>query len=239
MQAEPLLRVAGLRRGFGSRPVLEDVSFELAAGGAIAVFGPNGAGKTTLLRVLAGSLRPTAGAVFLDGRSQEDLGRDWYRRIGVVSHKSFLYRRLTVQENLTFYSRMFGLSDSSGRVAERLEVAGLSDRAGQPVSELSRGLEQRLAIARALLHDPDLLLLDEPFAGLDSAAAARLATTLGKLRDAHRAVVLVTHDLRQGKALADQAFVLVDGRLGGLAPVDSDLETFEGSYHRRLARAEA
>lgn len=237
--AAAFLAVRGLRRSYNSTVVLEDVSFDLARGSVLALFGPNGAGKTTLLRTLAGALKPEVGTIHLDGHDRSELGANWFRKVGVVSHASYLYGRLTVRENLTFYGRLFGLRDVAARVSTQLDAAGLADRAEQPARELSRGLTQRLAIARALLHDPELVLLDEPFAGLDTAAADVLTRELESLRGGQRTVLLVTHDLARGAALADHHAVLAHGRYlpmrthpGGGA--DGGPVWFERQYHELL-----
>ena len=230
----PFLSAQNVHRSFNSRVVLQGVSFELDRGEVLAVFGPNGAGKTTLLRTVAGALQPHQGTIRMEGRDQADMGRGWFRRIGYVSHATYLYGRLTAAENLTFYGRLFGLSDVPERVARRLEAVGLTDRAATLTRDLSRGLTQRLAIARALIHDPDLVLLDEPFAGLDAAAARRLASDLEHLRDGRRAVLLVTHDLRQGGALADRCAVLSRGSFRTMSVDSANTESFELEYHRLL-----
>lgn len=236
-EASTFLSVRGLGRSFESAVVLEDVSFDLDRGTVIALFGPNGAGKTTLLRTLAGALRPHAGTIRIDGQDQSVLGREWFRKVGVVSHASYLYGRLSVRENLTLYGRLFRLPDLNRRVQDRLEAAGLADRAARPARELSRGLTQRLAIVRALLHDPELVLLDEPFAGLDTSAATILSRELSKLRDRRRAVLLVTHDLTRGATLADRHAVLNAGRLLPLQTESSQPGALEQEYHRLLGSA--
>lgn len=228
------LHVEDLCRSFGRTRVLRNVSFSLERGSVMSLFGPNGAGKTTLLRVLAGALRPHQGAVLLDGRDRNSWGEDWSRRVGVVSHRSYLYDDLTVTENLRLYATLFALDDVEDRIRHRLEEADLRDRRDQRVGELSRGLRQRLAIARALLHDPQLLLLDEPYAGLDVRAAARLRDTLGGLRDGRRTVILVTHNLHEGRRLADRLNVLSGGRMSELVDSPDDPHAFEALYHRTV-----
>ena len=234
--AAAFLSVDGLVRSFGTRRVLEEVTFTLDRGRVLAVFGPNGAGKTTLLRTLAGALRPHGGQVRLDGRSRADAGRSWFRRVGVVSHATFLWERLSVRENLETYAALFGVPNAAARIRDRLAAAGLAERAEQRAGALSRGLKQRVAITRALLHDPELVLLDEPFAGLDAAAAARLRQDLEALRDGHRAVILVTHDLREGRALADESAVLSRGRFHSMSASRADEVAFESEYHALVGR---
>lgn len=234
----PFISVRGLGRSFGSAPVLNNVSFDLDRGAVLALFGPNGAGKTTLLRTLAGALRPHTGTIDIEGRTQSELGSAWFRRVGVVSHASFLYGRLTVRENLTFFGKLFRLPHVHERVRQRLEAAGLLDRADQPARELSRGLTQRLSIVRALLHDPDLVLLDEPFAGLDTSAASVLTGELQSLKSDQRAVLLVTHDLTRGATLADRHAVLARGRLMTLESDSAGAQSLEQAYQLALATAQ-
>jgi len=211
-ETRTLLEARSLVREFGVVRVVDGVSLSLVPGRVLAVFGPNGAGKTTLLKLLAGGLKPTEGTVVVDGHPVADLARSWRRRIGVVSHQSFLYGHLTVEENLRFYGKLYRLDRLEERVAERLEAVALTDRAHSPVSDLSRGLRQRAALARALLHDPEVVLLDEPFTGLDAHAAEVLRRQLRVLRDGRRAVVLVTHNLTEGVQMADDVAIQVRGR---------------------------
>jgi heme exporter protein A len=206
------LGVSDLARSFGHVRALRGVSFELARGEVLAVFGPNGAGKTTLLRLLAGLLRPDRGEISTFGRRLVPADAAARRRIGLISHASFLYDGLTAAENLEFYARLYGLADRRALVMRALESVGLADRAGSLASTMSRGMTQRLTIARALLHDPELVLLDEPFTGLDQRAAASLRDLLERLRAANRVVVLVTHNLDEGLELATHVAIQVDGR---------------------------
>ena len=165
------LAARGLRRSFGRATVLHDLDLELAPGEALAVAGPNGAGKTTLLRLLAGLLRPTSGEVMILGRPLRD-GPDVRRAVGFLSHQSLLYDDLTLQENLAFAARLYGIERPLEAARHALEAAGLGDRAGESPARLSRGLLQRAALARALIHQPRVLLLDEPFTALDEPSAA-------------------------------------------------------------------
>jgi heme ABC exporter ATP-binding subunit CcmA len=208
----PFLQARDLVREYGAHRAVDGVCLSLYPGRVLSVFGPNGAGKTTLLKMLAGGLRPTSGEVIVGGTPIEGLDRGWRSRIGVVSHQSFLYGHLTVTENLQFYGRLYGLKDLRDRIPERLEEVGLAERATSTVMSLSRGLRQRVALARALLHDPSVVLLDEPFTGLDAHAAEVLRNRLHVLKNGRRAVVLVTHNLTEGFALADEVAIQVRGR---------------------------
>jgi len=207
-----LLEATGLRRAYGHRQVLRDLDLAVSTGEAVAVAGPNGAGKTTLLRVLAGLARPDRGEVRLDGRPLRRDAPDVRRAVGLVSHQTLLYDDLTLHENLTFAARLYGLQTPSAAARLALEEAGLGARADESPRRLSRGLAQRAAIARALLHRPRLLLLDEPFTALDAAASERLRAELGARRAQGLGIVLVTHQLAEAWAVATRIAVIVEGR---------------------------
>jgi heme exporter protein A len=210
----PAVALDGVGRAYGERVALREVSFTLPQGATVAVFGANGAGKTTLLRILAGLLRPHAGSARVLGA--ELPGEAWRARgrIGLLAHDPMLYRDLTVRENLRFHARLHGVED--GRAEALVEQAGLAARADEPVRTLSRGMAQRAAICRAVLHAPELLLLDEPLANLDPGGAAAVAPLIG--RDAGPARVLISHAAEQGLAEADHVLGLRDGRQAIWAP---------------------
>jgi heme exporter protein A len=210
--------VEGLVRRYGERPALDGVSFELREGETLAVFGANGAGKTTLLRVLATLLRPHAGSVTVAGA---ELPREAWRaraRIGYLGHDPLLYPELSGRENLRFHARLFGVG--AERVEEMLAAVGMERRAAEPVRDLSRGMVQRLAAARAVLHDPAVLLLDEPRANLDPAAAKLLDPLIG--RGSSKTRVVVTHDVEGGLAECDAALGLRAGRQAFAGPASAD-----------------
>lgn len=209
----PALEAQGLSRDFGLVHAVDRVDLSVWAGQLLALFGPNGAGKSTLLALLSGILRPTHGRVLTNGRPVQSGDPESHRRFGVLSHRSFLYGRLTARENLRFYGRLYGLGGLEARIEDRLESVGLLDRADLGARTLSRGLRQRLALARTLLHDPDIVLLDEPYTGLDAHASETLRTVLATLKDGRRTVVLVTHQLGQGLQLADRVVIQVRGRI--------------------------
>ncbi len=197
----------GVGRAYGERVALRDVTFTLPPGATVAVFGANGAGKTTLLRILAGLLRPHAGRATVLGAKPE-LARG---RIGLLAHEPMLYRDLSVRENLRFHARLHGVE--LGRVEALLDQVGLAARADDPVRTLSRGMTQRAAICRAVLHAPELLLLDEPLANLDPGGASAVAPLL-----AGPARVVISHDAEQGLADADWVLGLRGGRQALWAP---------------------
>jgi heme exporter protein A len=235
-----VLKADGLVREFGTFRAVNGISFELRSGTVMAVFGPNGAGKTSLLRTLAGELQPTEGSVEIHGTRLNGGDQSWRARVGVLSHQSFLYDHLTAQENLLFYGRLFELRDLRSTVTERLEEVGLLGRADSRVRTFSRGMRQRLALARTLLHDPDVVLLDEPYTGLDAHAAALLNEVLASLKDGRRTVVLVTHNLSKGLHLADRVAIQVRGRFafdGGIGELPD--RPFEGFYREVVDSVEA
>ncbi|MFL5403004.1 MAG: heme ABC exporter ATP-binding protein CcmA [Gemmatimonadales bacterium] len=225
-----LLEARGLQRSFGRVRILHDIDVSLGPGEALAIIGPNGAGKTTLLRLLAGLLRPTAGEVRLLG---EPLGRGNHRArraVGFLSHQSMLYDDLTLIENLTFAARLHLLDHPHVVARAALEGAGLSDRADELPRRLSRGLLQRAAIARAVLHDPRVLLLDEPFTGLDATASDRLRTALRSRLARGNGLVLVTHNLADAWDLASRVAVLVHGRWAADETRQGSLDSFVQRY---------
>jgi heme exporter protein A len=209
-QAE--IRAEGLGKAFGRREVLRDVTFTVPRGGFLTVFGPNGAGKTTAMRLLATLLRPTSGSVSVAGHDLKDDPTPVRRAIGFISHNPLLYRDLSAQENLRFYADMYGVADAGRRIGDLLERVELGHRRYDVVSTFSKGMLQRLAIARALLHKPRVLLLDEPHAGLDPHAVDILDGLLSEIRAEHT-FVMATHNLRQGLELADQVMILDSGRV--------------------------
>ena len=207
-EPSPVIALEGLERRFGDRPALRGISVTVGEGQTLAVFGSNGAGKTTLLRVLATLLRPDAGTVRVLGASLPDEAWKARGRIGFLGHEPLLYPDLSARDNLLFHARLHGVGAS--RVDELLAAVGMAHRARDPVRELSRGMVQRIAAARAVLHDPPLLLLDEPRAGLDPAAAEKLDPLIG--RASGRTRVLVTHDTERGLHEADAVLGLRAGR---------------------------
>jgi heme exporter protein A len=212
----PALQAEGLARAFGQRRAVTAVSFALGAGECLALFGPNGAGKTTLLRLLGGLLRPTAGHAYVDGVELRDAAAR--RAVGIISHQSMLYAALTARENVAFAARLYGVADADEAADRALTLMRVQDRADAPVRLLSRGLQQRVSIARAMVHAPRVVLLDEPYTGLDELGARALTTALGALRESGAALVLVTHHLAEGLALATHAAMMFAGRIARYEP---------------------
>ncbi|MCC7360053.1 MAG: heme ABC exporter ATP-binding protein CcmA [Anaerolineales bacterium] len=208
-----MIETHGLKKAFGLRPVLRGVDLEIASGECVALLGPNGAGKTTLMRILATLSKPSAGQVRVAGIPLPEGAADVRRRLGVVSHHTLLYSDLTAEENLQFYARLYGLEQPAARLGAVLAQVGLSKRRRDLVRTFSRGMQQRLAIARALLPDPAVMLFDEPYTGLDPEAALMLDEVLRAVADAGRTVLLSTHDLPRSLALADRVMILARGVL--------------------------
>ncbi len=207
------IEVDGLARHYGEREALSDVSLSLCSGQTLVVFGPNGAGKTTLLRVLATLLRPHAGSVRVLGSALPERGWEVRGRIGLLGHEPLLYRELTARENLRFHARLHGVRGE--RVEELLEAVRISERADEPLRTLSRGMVQRVAVARAVLHDPELLLLDEPRSNLDPAAVELVDPLIGA--SSRRTRVICSHDPGGGLAEADVVLGLRRGRVALVA----------------------
>jgi heme exporter protein A len=205
--------VDDVSRHFGRRRALSRVSFLAAGGRILGLLGPNGAGKSTMLAMLATLMRPATGAIRYGDRLAAADRNEIRARIGVLGHDLFLYPELTARENLAFFAALYADSQPQVSAAAALDKAGLSERGDDPVASLSRGMRQRLALERALIHGPRLVLLDEPFTGLDDASGAALVARLRQLKDAGAIVVLATHDLDLAEGLLDDAIFLRDGRV--------------------------
>ena len=210
----PVVEAEGLVRAFGPRRAVDGVTFGLDAGECLALFGPNGAGKTTLLRMLAGLLRPTRGTARIGGVSLDrDAAPAVRAQVGLISHHSLLYAALTARENVELAARLYGVPDPARAAAAALERMRVADRAETPVRRLSRGLQQRVSIARAMVHGPRVVLLDEPFTGLDEVGARALTDAIRELTAHGAALVLVTHNLAEGLSLGTRVGVMLGGRL--------------------------
>jgi len=220
-----------LFKSFGFNPVLRDVEFNLAPGRAALIVGQNGAGKSTLIRILAGLSRPSAGTVLLFGEDSRRLGPRYRRRIGLLTHQSLLYPNLTARENLEFFGDLYGLDDSRAAAARWLERAGLAGVAEERVRSFSRGMEQRLAAARALLADPAFLLLDEPYAGLDPQGREMVATLVRDAVGRGCAVVAAAHAPFVVEDVDFEVLELARGQLG--APLE---ESRRGRLRSQLGR---
>jgi heme exporter protein A len=212
-----MIQVKKLVKRFGLKTVLKGMDFSVETGEFVALIGPNGAGKTTFLRILSSLARPSMGIVSVAGYELPKEAAEVRRRLGVVSHQPLLYVDLTATENLTFYGRMYNLPDLSTRIEEVLEMVGLIKRRNDLVRTYSRGMQQRLAIGRAVLHDPDVMLFDEPYTGLDQDASAMLDDVLRTVAARGRTVVMTSHDLARTEDLATRFDVLSRGKVAASA----------------------
>lgn len=223
------LAVVDVARHYGRRKALSQISLTCEPGEIVGLLGPNGAGKSTLLNILATLLTPSVGTVHYGDREVRDAGAEVRAQIGMLGHDLFLYPELTARENLSFFAHLYGLTNVAATVKTALDRAGLSDRADDVVSGFSRGMRQRVALERALLHEPRLILLDEPFTGLDQASTGAL---VGRLQDRQRAgcmIVIATHDLDVADGLLTRAIYLKDGRIVG---TDTDSRGLSERYRR-------
>ena len=233
----PIVEGRRLGHRFGPAWALRELDVLVRRGESLAIFGPNGAGKTTLLKLLSGVLRPTEGTLAVFGQTTPTTALR--RRIGLVSHGSFLYPDLTARENLAFYAALFEVAERERRIDEMLAAVELEPWASRPVRTFSRGMEQRLALARAFLHRPDLLLLDEPYSGLDPQAVARLQAILARAHADGQTIVLTTHDIENGLEVCDHAAILHGGRMawasGRFLPGPREMARI---YHREVGGGE-
>lgn len=231
-----MITVKKLVKRFGLKAVLRGLDFEVQPGEFVALLGPNGAGKTTFLRILASLSRPSLGEVSVAGYKLPNEAAAVRARLGVVSHLPLLYGDLSAEENLRFYGRMYGISDLEERITEVLEMVGLEARRRDLVRTFSRGMQQRLAIGRAVLHDPDVMLFDEPYTGLDQDASSMLDEVLQTVAARGRTVVMTSHDLARAEDLATRFDILSRGVIGASASREqlktSNLLTF---YKEALA----
>jgi heme exporter protein A len=231
----PIIEATDLARTFGSRTAVAGVTFSILPGECLAVFGPNGAGKTTLLRVLAGLLKPTSGSARVAGIALPggSLARS---RVGLISHHTMLYDALSARENVSFAARLYGIRDPRTRVDESLQRMLMLERADAPVRLLSRGMQQRVSIARAMVHQPQVVLADEPYSGLDESGARSLTALLGELRSSGTAVIIVTHNLAEGLSLATHAAVMQRGKFVRYEARDGiDPTSYVATYREAVA----
>ena len=224
-----------LTRNFGARRAVDSVTISIGAGEALAIFGPNGAGKTTLLRMLGGILRPTSGGATVGGVYLPG-GAAVRRRIGIVSHHSLLYDALTPRENVEFAARLYGIANYRDKAQRALSAMQILDRADTPVRSLSRGMKQRVSVARAMVHDPEVVLADEPFTGLDVIGSKALSALLTDLKTRGAALVLVTHNVEEGLSLASHAAIMSRGRVVRTEPrAGLDSVSFARQYEELVA----
>lgn len=230
MEETAAIRTRKLSKVFGTRKAVDKVSIEVPQGAFLSIFGPNGAGKTTLLRMLSTLTRPTDGSASLMGIDLREDPEAARGRIGLISHNAMLYPDLTAEQNLLLYAKLYGLADPQARVMELLEAVELKHRHLDVVRTFSRGMTQRLSIARALIHDPDVVFLDEPYSGLDPHAVDIFDQLIEKQREG-RTFVMVSHDLRKGFDTCTHALVLARGRVVTFGAKDQlDFDEFSELY---------
>jgi heme exporter protein A len=208
-----MIVIHNLVKAFGTRVILRGVDLTIAEGDFVTLMGANGAGKTTLLHIVANLSKPTGGSVSISGYNAANSTSDLRRFIGLVSHKTLLYDDLTAEQNLRFYARMYDVLNAAGRIETVLNQVGLWERRFDPVRTFSRGMQQRLAIARAILHNPPILLLDEPDTGLDQHAADRLGQLLNAVGADRRTILMTTHNLERGLSLGSRVVILAKGKI--------------------------
>ncbi len=231
-----MIEIHNLTKSFGPRAALKGVDLSMETGDFVALMGPNGAGKTTLLRVIATLTRPTSGTVRIAGLDPTREGEAVRRRIGFLSHRTLLYNDLTAEQNLRFYARMYELDTAEERIDELIERVDLTLRRRDLVRTFSRGMKQRLAVARAVLHRPDVLLLDEPYTGLDPGAADVLTDLLLNLAGEGCAILLTTHNFERGLTMAQRVLMLRLGRIIYDEQREAiDPTTFLETYHTLTA----
>ena len=224
-----------IARAFGARRAVDGVSLRVQSGETLALFGPNGAGKTTLLRLLGGLLRPSGGSARIGGEKVPG-GAELRRQIGVISHRTLLYDALTARENVEFFARLYGVTSPRDAAMRSLERMKIADRANTPVRALSRGMKQRVSIARATVHEPRVVLADEPFTGLDASGARALSELLAELRASGAALLLVTHNIEEGLSLATHASVMHRGKLLRSDARDAiDESKYAGEYREMVS----
>jgi heme exporter protein A len=231
-----MIEIRKLVKAFGNRAVLKGIDLLVAEGEFLTLVGPNGAGKTTLMNVISTLSKPTAGEVRIAGYNLADGAVAVRRQMGLVSHKTLLYDDLSAEQNLRFYARMYDIEDANARIETVLRRVGLWGRQRDPVRTYSRGMQQRLAIARAMLHDPPILLLDEPDTGLDQHAAAMLSDLLHEVGATRRTVLMTTHNLERGLELGNRVAILAGGRITYQADkTELDATRFREVYYQFVA----
>lgn len=229
------LLTRGLVKNFGHRRALNEIDLHVKKGEFFTLFGPNGAGKTTLIKILSTLLKPTSGFVWVNGINIEDSVTQLRRDIGFISHSTFLYDNLTAFENMKFYSRMYNIDNHEERIISLIGEMGLIERKDDPVRTFSKGMKQRLSIARGMINSPSIIFLDEPYSGLDQHASLMLKELLWKLKGRGRTIVMATHNLQRGLELCDRAAILAKGRIVYKDSIDEiEKNNFERLYFQHV-----
>lgn len=234
----PMISIKNLHKSFGKKRILRDMNLKIEKGEFFVLFGPNGAGKTTLIKILSTLARPTSGEIEINGFSISEDSMDVRRSIGVLSHNPLLYDDLTLNENLAFYSRMYGLKKTDKDLFSLIKSVGLLHRSNDKVGEFSRGMKQRAAVARVILHNPQVLLLDEPYTGLDFRAWDMLNGMLKKYHESDKTIFLITHNVELGHANGERLAILANGNVAfDCQKKDIDLTAFKEKYREILEEA--
>ena len=207
------IEIQALTKSYSSHLVLRGIDLRVLAGDSVLIFGPNGAGKTTLMKILATIINPSSGQIMVDGLNIKENAEEARRKIGVVSHQTFLYSNLTAYENLEFYCRMYDVPQRRERIKEMLSLVGMQHSLNDRVGTFSRGMQQRVSIARALLHKPSIILLDEPETGLDQQASSMLREVLWKERELERTIIHTTHSMERAIETCDRILIIVKGQI--------------------------
>ncbi|KAA3662757.1 MAG: heme ABC exporter ATP-binding protein CcmA [Calditrichaeota bacterium] len=226
-----MIEVRELTKVYNKQFALRNLELSIEPGKCLCILGPNGAGKSTFMRILATLSRPNKGDILFEGESIFSEPAVFRKKIGLIGHATFLYPELTAGENLKFYATLYQIPDAQQRIDDLLQTVGLMHRKDDRVRTFSRGMQQRLAIARAILNDPEHLFLDEPYTGLDQSASQLLTDRIIELKSAHRTIVLITHNLQQGYQLADKIVIFKDGRVADEAVTSAISESdFQQRY---------
>ncbi|MCL7410666.1 MAG: heme ABC exporter ATP-binding protein CcmA [Methanosarcinaceae archaeon] len=236
---ENIVSIKSLSKAFGSHRVLKNIDLDIKKGEFITIFGPNGAGKTTLMRIMSTLVEPSAGSISIDGFDVKDEPVEIRKRIGSISHETYLYNELTAEENLRFFGRMYGMDKNhlDARVDELIEQVGLEYRSNDRVGTFSRGMKQRLSIARALIHEPPILFLDEPYTGLDQHAASTFEHVLRGLDAQNTTKVMISHNIDRSLKMCDRVLILNNGNIvfdkfrHEVGSVDDFKNTYESFIH--------
>ncbi len=230
-----MIKINKLIKTYGHRPVLRGVDLQINEGDFVTLMGANGAGKTTLMHIVATLSKPTAGEVSIGGYRLAEAASELRRFIGLVSHKTLLYDDLTAEQNLRFYARMYDLPQATERIETVLRQVGLWGRQQDTVRTYSRGMQQRLAIARSILHNPPILLLDEPDTGLDQHAADRLGELLSAVDISQRTILMTTHNIERGLSLGNRMVILSKGKIVYDTPRQAvSVEELRAQYYRHV-----
>jgi heme exporter protein A len=230
---EAYLSAVGLSKRYGDKPAIKDINIELAQGDFLSVFGANGAGKSTLLKAVSGQIKLSEGSLFYKGAGVKDSSGDFRKKLGVISHQPFLYEGFSAFENLAHYARLYDVPNPKKRAEELLKRLDMAKRMHDPVSSYSRGMLQRTSIARALLNDPEIILMDEPYTGLDRHASLTLTTLLREETQKNATIILVTHELSLGYTLAAKILILNRGTTAYFGEKPESEKAFEEMYIKR------